>query len=185
MRSLIFYICGFCFSAILPALADELPANPWLRSNAEEIRLRSNYNTAESAAEQTARLTKSINEQLDNPQSQLMQIINESLPETERRSTASQQKNLPSWQELMSQINGNSATSKSSGDTAKASQPSPIRKISSGTDELTRVLSDIERRYDQAKRTSNAYYNQAKRSIKNLEAEAENSVNEVQKMLKK
>jgi hypothetical protein len=187
MRSFIFYALGFCCLAALPAFAQQLPTNPWLHSETGGVKLRSNNGaSADNTAAQTARLTQSINEQFDNSQTQLMQIINESLPEQERRPSASQQMNLPSWQELMPQIDINAMLPKSSGNIAKATQPasSPAKSFSSGTDELARTLADIERKYNKAKRTSNAYYNQAKNGIKKLENEAENSVNQIQKMLK-
>ncbi len=187
MRSFIFYALGFCCLAALPTYAQQLPANPWLRSENEEVRLLSNNGaSADNTAAKTARLTQSINEQFDNSQTQLMQIINESLPETERRSSASQQMNLPSWRELIPQVTIDAILPKSSGNTAGATQPasSPTKNFSSGTDEITRALADIERQYNKAKRTSNAYYNQAKSNIKKLGNEAENSVNQLQKMLK-
>ena len=186
MRSFIFYVCGLCCLTALPVFAEQLPANPWLYSDTQEIKLRSGYDTsADNTAEQTARLTRSINEQLDNRQSQLMQIINESLPEPERRSSASQQINLPSWQELIPQIDINAMLPKSSGNKAKAMRPvAPTKDFSSGTAEITRALEDIERQYNNAKRTTNAYYNQAKSGLKKLESEAESSVNQLQRMMK-
>lgn len=188
MRSFIFYVCGLCYLTALPAFAEQLPANPWLHSETGEVKLRSNTDaSAGTTASSAARLTQSINEQFDNSQTQLMQIINDSLPEPERHTSASQQMNLPSWQELMPQVNIDSMLPKSSGNTAKATQQtsSPVKSFSSGTDELARTLADIERHYSKAKRTSNAYYNQAKSGIKKLENEAENSVNQLQKVLKK
>lgn len=184
MRSFIFYLCGLVLLPVCAVCAADLPANPWLRAAVEEIPLQSNNANAyapDSAAARTAQITELINEQLDNPQSQLMQVINEALPEQQRQSSPSAQKNLPSWQELMSQLNIGSPAPQASGSAKRATQ---VRKNPiDGYNEINRAMSDIERQYNKAKRTTNAYYNQAKRNIKQLGTEAENSVNQLKKMV--
>lgn len=185
MRSFIFYLCGLILLPVSAVCAADLPANPWLRAAVEEIPLQANnQNTyATDSAARTARMTELINKQLDNPQSQLMQVINEALPEQQRQSSPSAQKNLPSWQELMSQINVGSLAPKASGSSAQTARTTQLTKNPiQGYNEINRAMSDIERQYNKAKHTTNTYYNQAKRNIKHLETEAENSVNRLKKV---
>ena len=104
MRRYLLYIIGLCSLAAFSVKAEGLPANPWIRGSAENLSISSPKIDNSGTAAQSSETARQINIQLQDSQSELVEIINEALPEQKRSFSAINQRNLPSWQDLMRQI---------------------------------------------------------------------------------
>ncbi len=186
MRHYLLYIIGLCTLAAFNVKAEGLPANPWIRGSVENLSISSPKIDNSGASAQSSEVVRQINIQLQDSQTELVEIINEALPEQKRSSSAINQKNLPSWQDLMRQIKiGDTAFSANALALPQQQKKVVKRKAdSSHNTEVSRVISDIETQYKKIKKSSNSYYNQARRNIMQLEREAQNSVDELQRMIK-
>ncbi len=182
MRFYSLYVCGLSCLLSLPVAAAGLPANPWIRTAVENMPI-SAETTPQTTETSAPEIKPEVKERFQDAQNQLIQVINEALPEQERQPSALLQKSLPNWKDLMSQVNFDSLTTSKSSKPAR-SKPKKKASSSAGSQEISRAMSDIEAQYNSIKRTSNAYYNQAKRNVKMLEREAENSIDQLKRMVK-
>lgn len=175
MRHNIIYIFGLILTILYSETAAALPANPWLYQSAE-----AQSSDSPSAADfSQVDLVKLINEQLQNPQNQLIQVINEALPEQKRQPSAVLQTNLPSWQDLIGQINFQAILPKVS-----INRSVPKSTHTSSEQYKSNAVSDFRQQYQKAVNTSNAYYKKAKRNLKVLEKEAQSSIDDLQRKIK-
>jgi hypothetical protein len=189
MRYCGLYILGLCCFLSFSAVAEDLPANPWLQTG-NDVWLKTGADTAkDSLSNEQIELIKNINSQIENAHDRLPQIANEAVPVAEKQ--AAKQIKLPSWGELFSQqdtsnmvnVMYNIKTSSGKKLSAQNTANTQSNTKSSGGDMLKNV-SGIGEQYNQAKQTANGYVRKIKSGWHQLEKEAHNSINELQRMMK-
>lgn len=196
MRFFVFFL-GIMFVNGAVSYAEGLPANPWAKAAPQTTSntIRSVVDESPTATDAQKAIEKSgeaLNPYLINLQNNLEQAdipgqignalqslenINEN-PQQNQRSAPETAK-LPAWQDLLPQADLSSLMPKS---TPKKQISKP--KSSSGDDEFSKAISDIEKQYNSLKRTTNSYYKDAVKGAREIEKNAKDSVNKLQKMLK-
>lgn len=194
MRGYIFLFLVIC-SNVAHSYAEGLPANPWAKSAVqvadnpavsvvnEHPSAIENRNISEQGNANLNPYLINIQENLDKADIQnritdalqSLESINEN-PTTKPSATPSSG-SLPSWREFLPQADLSAFTAQS---TTKPKK----QKSASGNDEFSKAISDIEKQYKDIKRTTNSYYRSAVKNVRDVEQNAKDSVNKLQKMLK-
>ena len=191
MRGYVFLFLMICGN-IVPSYAEGLPANPWAKAATQTADTPAVSVVSEHPVANETQDDANLNPYLINLQENLQQAdiqnrIGNALQSLEninenpyyRPSNSSGANKLPSWQELLPQADLSSFMPKASSP-KQATQPA----ASSGNDEFSKAVSDIEKQYKKLKRTTNSYYRDAVRNAHELEKNAKDSVNKLQNMLK-
>ncbi len=184
MRYGVLYILGLCLLLSFKAAAEALPANPWLQEDGR-VWLKTAEDTASANLDnEQIDLIKNINSQIEKSRGYLPQIANEALPQKQENPAKIK---LPSWNELFPQADTQSITLKMQAASRKraARQTSQsTSESSSSNQEMFKTVSGIGKQYNQIKRTTNGYINKVKKGWNQLEKEAQNSIGQLQKMMK-
>ena len=191
MRGYVFLFLMICGN-VAPSYAEGLPANPWAKAATQTadtpaVSVVSEHPTANEAQDAANLNPYLINLQENLQQADIQNRIGNALQSLEninenpysRPNIPSGADKLPSWQGLLPQADLSSFMPKASSQ-KQATQPA----VSSGNDEFSKAVSDIEKQYNKLKRTTNSYYRGAVRNAHELEKNAKDSVNKLQNMLK-
>ena len=181
----------------MPSYGEGLPANPWVKSatqtaDSPAVSIVNEYPVAIEKQDISEQDNANLNPYLINFQENLQQAdiqnrIGNALQSLEnisenpyyQQSNPLNTEKLPSWQELLPQADLSSFMPKSS---SKKQITRPA--ASSGNDEFSKAVSDIEKQYKKLKRTTNSYYRDAVRNVHEAERNAKDSINKLQNMLK-
>lgn len=188
MRLGLGYILCFVFGFSTQLFAEGLPANPWGQNTSPQAVPTNTLIDENPPAENSTNPGLNPYELLDKAQisvedtqdqiSEALQSLRQ-INENPGSAKAAPTAKLPSWSEMLPQIDLS----------AKTQEIMPQRtvskpKASSGNDEFSKAVSDIEAEYQNMKRTTNSYYRSAVKNVHELERTAKDSVKQLQNRLK-